>query len=139
MPLIWHDSQRVADWVGDRCGVSAPTVDAAIGYERDGELTAGVYFDGMLPNTLFAHIASAAEVMPRSLLQATCAYAFRQVGVERLTFMVDDANFDVVDFVVRLGAKEEARLIRAFGDSDALIYTFWRDCPWARRLLGENR
>ncbi len=139
MPLVWNEPQRVADWVGDRCGVAAPTVDAAIGYERGGALVAGVYFDGALPNTMFAHIASSAEAMPRGLLQATCTYAFEQVGVERLTFMVDDLNFEVVDFVVRLGAKEEARLQRAFGDSDALIYTFWRDCPWAKRLLGENR
>lgn len=138
MPLVWDDPQRVADWVGDRCGVPAPTVDVAIGYEQDGQLTAGIYFDGMLPNTAFAHIANAAEIMPRGLLQAACAYAFRQVGVERLTFMVDDLNFEVVDFVVRLGAKEEARLLRAFGDGDALIYTFWRDCKWAKRLLGEN-
>lgn len=136
MPLVLDAPQRVADWVGAKCGMPAPSVDAAIGYESNGELTAGVYFDGMLPNTVFAHIASEATVMPRGLLGATCRYAFRQLGVERITFMVSDLNFQAVDFIVRLGATQEARLCRAFGRHDALIYTFWSSCRWAHRLIG---
>ncbi len=139
MPLVYGAAQRVADWVGQQCGAAAPSVDAAIGYESSGTLTAGVYFDGMLPNTIFAHIASAAPVMPRSLLQATCRFAFRQLRVERLTFVVSEGNTRVLDFVVRLGAVHEGRMVRAFGPHDALIYTFWRDCQWARRLLAGGR
>lgn len=137
MPLVWDEPQRVADWVGERCGVAAPTVDAAIGYVSDGQLKAGVYFESMLPNTVFAHIASCAKVMPRSLLVAVCIYAFSQLGVERITFLVSEANPKVLAFVKSLGSEYEGRMKRAFGDADGLWFAFWRNSEWAQRLLAE--
>ena len=136
MPLVLDQPQRVADWVGEHCGCPAPTVDSAIGYvDASGTLQAGVYFDGMLPNTVFAHIASARTALPRSLLVAVCAFAFRQLGVARITFMVDAANDAVVRLACRLGARVEARLSLAYGATDAIMFAFWSNSPWAKYLL----
>lgn len=135
MPLVYGQDQRVADWVGAQCYGTAPTVDAAIGWESDGVLKAGVYFDAPLPNTVFAHVASVTPVFPRSLLAAVCAYAFRQLGVERMTFMVSEMNRAVLDFLFRLGARYEATLHRAFGDASAVLLVVWRDDPAPVRFM----
>lgn len=135
MPLVYGQDQRIADWVGARCYGSAPTVDAAIGWESDGALKAGVYFDAPLPNTVFAHVASVAPVFPRTLLGAVCVYAFRQLGVERLTFMVSETNRAVLDFLFRLGARYEATLHKACGDASAVLMVLWHDDPAPVRFM----
>jgi hypothetical protein len=135
MPLVYGQDQRVADWVGTQCGYSVPPVTAAIGWEVDGELRAGVYFESALPNTVFAHIASVAGTMPRQLLRAVCLFAFRQMGVERITLIVSTANTQVLSFVTHLGAAFEGSLRRAFGDADGAVFAFWRDSYWAKRLM----
>lgn len=135
MPLVYGQDARVAAWVGAQCGYEAPPVHAAIGWEADGQLKAGVYFDSALPNTVFAHIASTAATMPRQLLRAVCLYAFRQMGVERITFLVSTANERVLRFVTGLGASYEGVMRRAFGPADGVWFAFWRDCYWAKRLM----
>lgn len=135
MPLVYGRDQHVADWVGFRSGHEAPPVTAAIGWEVDGELRAGVYFESALPNTVFAHIASTAGTMPRQLLRAVCHFAFHQMDVERITFLVSTANARVLTFVTHLGAAYEGSLRRAFGDADGAVFAFWRDSYWAKRLM----
>lgn len=134
MPLVYGRDQEVADWVGAQYGAPAPPVTAAIGYERGGVLTAGVYFDGMLPNTIFAHVACADRQFPRQLLRALGAFVFRQLGLERLTFIVSADNTKAIKFVKQLGAQMEAIMPRAFGAYDGGMFVLWADAPIVRRL-----
>lgn len=135
MPLVYGQDQRVADWVGAQCYGSAPTVDAAIGYELNGELRAGVYFDAPTPNTIFAHVASTLDVAPRRLVAAVFAYVFRQLGMERLTFLVSGDNVKALELVQHLGARYEGALERAFGKAAGVWFVLWATDPVPRRYL----
>lgn len=135
MPLVYGQDTRVAAWVGAQCGYEPPPVHAAIGWEADGQLKAGVYFDSALPNTVFAHIASTAGTMPRQLLRAVCLFAFKQMDVARITFLVSTDNARVIDFVTRLGAVYEGAMAYAFGNAHGAWFAFWRDSYWAKRLM----
>ena len=64
--LVVDPPQDIANWVAAQYGCVAPSVDAAIGVADERGLLAGVFFDGMSENNIFAHIASQANVMPRS-------------------------------------------------------------------------
>lgn len=140
MPLVYDRPQQVADWVASQCGVEAPTVDAAIGFETGGELVAGVYFDAPTPNNAFAHIASTAGVLPRALLCAVVTYVYVQLGMERMTFLVSSENKRVLDFVMAMGARMEGGMRRAFGPAaDGLWFVLWRDDPFAQNLLQLQR
>lgn len=133
--LVLESPQDVADWVAAQSGNIAPSVDAAIGFSHEGDLLAGVYFDGMSENNIFAHIASHANNLPRSLLMATAGYVYQQLGLERMTFMVPSDNFPTLRLVERMGADKEATLTRACGDADLNLYVLWRDAPFARLVL----
>lgn len=136
MGVVYGQDRWVSDWVAEQLGFpeGAP-VCSSLGYELDGELVAGVTFDNMTDTNLFAHIASTANVLPRELLQAVAAYAFVQLGVQRMTFMVPDSNHRCVQFVRDLGARREGALKQGHGDGDTLIFALWHDARFVRRLL----
>ena len=139
MAIIVDQPQRVADWVASQYGMTAPAVDVAIGYAVDDEIRAGVYFDGLHGNNIFAHIASGADGIPPALLQAVVMYVFRQVGLERMTFQVPENNFKTVQFVLGLGAVMEARLRAAASeDEDLLLFVLWAGSPLAQRLIARS-
>lgn len=134
MALVLDDPQRVADWVGVELGAPAPSVDSAIGYEIDGELRAGVYFDAMTESNIFAHIASRAHA-PRSMIVAVIQYVFGQLGLPRLSFAIPANNLKARQFVVDMGAYMETRLRQAAGAHDLLIYVMWARDPFPQRML----
>ena len=139
MPLIVDQPQLVADWVASRLGETAPTVDSAIGYESDGELRAGVYFDGLSGGNIFCHIASTTEMLPVGLLCAVAAYMFQQLKLSRATFPVDAGNEKVRTMLKGMGAEHEATLRGVYEDRDMLLYTLRGSDPYPRRLLSSWR
>lgn len=136
--IVYEPAQDIADWVAARVGAEAPLVDAAIGFEQDGQLRAAVYFDVAHENNIFAHIASDAVHVPVSLMRAVAAYVYDQLGLTRMTFAVSEANTRACKFVRAMGAQLEARLRDACGDSDLLLFVLWRDTPFARRIMARS-
>ena len=136
MALVYGQDERVTRWVAEQVGQrEPPPAYASIGYERDGQLIAGVYFDNYSETNLFAHIAfKRGEVFPRALLTAVRCYATDQLGVKRMTFVVRDNNHHCIRFVQKLGAKIEARLKGAHADGDLLLWALWADNPTMQRL-----
>lgn len=134
MPLVLDDPQRVADWVGTRLGYAAPSVDAAIGYEIDGELRAGVYFDALTASNIFAHIASEAHA-PRSMIEAAVRYVFDQLKLTRMSFGIPADNLRARAFVEAMGCAVETRLRKAAGAHDILIYVMWAHDEFPQRFL----
>lgn len=140
MPLVYGQDERVTTWVAARMGqAEPPPAYASIGYERNGELVAGVYFDGMSETNIFAHIASDGSPLPQDLLTAVCVFAYETLDCRRMTFMVYDSNQPVIRFINALGAEYEARLKWAHAGGDVLIYVLWRDGSFYRRLLETGR
>ena len=138
MSLVYGQDERVSQWVAAQSNEPAPPVVAAIGWERHGELTAGIYFDTMNSNNVFAHIASSGLV-PVELLAAAMAYTFRQLQVDRVTFMIDDDNKRCIDFVETMGAFPEGRLRRARKGGDVLLYVLWNDNRFWVKLCDSGR
>lgn len=138
MSLVYGQDERVSAWVAKQSGEIAPPVVAAIGWERNSELVAGIYFDVRNSNNVFAHIASVG-LIPAELLAAAMAYAFRQIEVERVTFMIDDDNKKCLDFVETMGAFPEGRLRRARKGGDVLLYVLWNDNRFWKKLCETGR
>lgn len=134
--LVFDDNDRVSRWLSAQMGDHSPNpiILPSIGVERDGWIVAAVCFDSIEPNNLDAHIASTVSPVPVELLRAVANYAYVQCGVERMTFRIDEANTRTRKFVEKMGAKLEARLERAHGDRDTLLYVLWKDEDFLRRL-----
>jgi RimJ/RimL family protein N-acetyltransferase len=137
--LVYGQDERVSRWVAAQSGGLPPPVVSAIGWERGSELAAGIYFDVMSSNNVFAHIASTGNVIPVELLAAAMAYAFRQLEVERVTFMVDDDNERCLSFIESMGAVPESRMRRARKGGDILLYVLWNDNRFWRKLCDTGR
>lgn len=142
MSLVYGQDKRVTDWVAKQLGhAEGCPAYAAIGYADtdDGDLVAGVFFDGVSGTNVFAHIASAAEALPVALLSAVASYVFVQLKARRMTFMVNDDNLRCLRFVSHLGAELEGRFRQGHPGGDTLIYVLWAGTGFHRRLLAAGR
>lgn len=139
MGLVYGDDDRVTAWVAEQCGDGvAPPAYASIGYERNGDLVAGAYFDGMTQTNVFAHIASTSHTIPRALLVAVVDYAYRQCGARRMTFMVRDDNHKCIDMVLGMGAKLESVITYGHESGDVLLFVLWEDGKFVGRLAARR-
>lgn len=138
MSLVFDRPQLVADWVAAQIGATAPSVDAAIGYEIDGTLMAGVYFDGYRQNNIFAHIAAKTSMFPQSLLAAVAKYVFHQLSLGRMTFAADCGDARLLAFLRGMGAEHEATLKQGSDGRDTYLFVLWDTSEFPRRLLNRG-
>jgi RimJ/RimL family protein N-acetyltransferase len=135
MALVYGQDERVTRWVAQRSGNDSPTPScASIGFERGGELVAGVYFDGRTQTNLFAHIASDGSILPAELLYAVAQFAYEQLGVLRMTFTVRDDNLPCLRLVQSMGASCEAVLEKGHENGDVILFVLWSNCDLFQRL-----
>jgi RimJ/RimL family protein N-acetyltransferase len=137
--VVYEEDVRVGAWLDAQMGYSNGAVKASIGYERDGELVAGVVFDNGTDNNVFAHIASTAEDgVPLDLLRACYVYAFVQLGLQRVSLLVREDNLRCLHFIHKWGATLECRLARATKACDQLIYVLWRNAELDQIMLARR-
>jgi len=109
---------------------------AAIGLVKDGELVAGVIYEGFNGHNVWMHVGAVPgrSWLTRAYLSACFIYPFVQCGVGRVSGYVNASNLDARRFDEHLGFKEEARLKGAAPDGgDVIIYVMRKeDC----RFLG---
>lgn len=136
--MLVFDNARVSRWLAAKLGDESPdpVVLPGVGVERDGQIVAATCFDAIEPNNLYAHIASDVFPVPIDMLREVARYAYEQCGVQRMTFRIDEANKTCIRFVEKMGAKLEARLEKAHGDRDTLLYVLWSDAEFLQRLKG---
>ena len=138
MALVYRQPQRVADWVAAQIGGHAPSVDAAIGYEIEGTLMAGVYFDGYCQSNIFAHIAAKTAMLPQSLMVAVAKYVYGQLGLPRMTFTADCGDARLLSFLRGMGAEHEATLKQGSDGRDTYLFVLWDTSEFPRRLLNRG-
>jgi RimJ/RimL family protein N-acetyltransferase len=100
-----------------------------IGLRKDGELVAGVIYEGFNGPNVWMLVAAVPgrSWLNRAYLTACFAYPFIQLGVERVSGYVYASNQDACRFDEHLGFKEEARLKGAAPDGgDVIIYVMWK-------------
>lgn len=104
-----------------------------IGWERDGELVAGVVYNDFNGPNICMHVQSdgSRRWLTRGYLRVLFDYPFNQAGAHRITGFVGEGNHDARRFDEHLGFRLETRLRGAHPTGDLLVYVMRReDCRW---------
>lgn len=112
--------------------VYAPTHDHCIARVKDGRLLGGVIYQGYTGASVEIHVAGFdPHWLSRDILWAAFGYAFIQLGCLKVIGRVQATNERALEFDLKLGFKEEARISDVYPDGDLLILTMRReDCRW---------
>ena len=131
---IISDPGRVWEFVHKRTGTPATAGMKGLGLEQDGELIAGVLYEGFTGHNIWMHVAAepGARWMTREYLRYCFYYPFVEAGVDRVSGWVEASNTAAQRFDEHLGFREEARLKGAARDGgDVILYVMWRkDCRY---------
>jgi hypothetical protein len=97
----------VGTWVGNQCGmVFTPENSTAIGWIKDGEICAGVWYEDYNKVSVMCHIALTRQMTPE-YLNIIFDYPFVQLGVNKIIVPVISDNEASVKFVKNLGFYQE--------------------------------
>lgn len=105
--------ERVARFVGERCGTVICAPFTAMGIEREGKVVAGVVFNGFTGNDVSVTVAGERGAFDRVFIRAVGFYVFKQMGCLRMSIMTEQPH--VVEIAKRLGAQTEGRKRDHFG------------------------
>lgn len=108
-----------------------------LGLERDGELVAGVLYEGYNRHNVWMHVAAlpGKRWMTKDYLRYCFRYPFVELGVSRVSGYVEARNSAARAFDEHLGFRVEAVLGGAASDGgDVLIYVMRRE---GCRFIGE--
>lgn len=142
MILLNHTAACCAFIYENGGGHVVPSLAQGLGWvnRRSGMIEAAAVFHNRQGPNIEVCIASTARVMPRSLLDAIGAYAFLDLKVRRLTFMIAADNISSINFVESLGAYREATLQDGCSTGDLYIYCLRPDrCKLWSKLYGRRR
>lgn len=127
---IVSNAVRVFQYVHSKMPVHMSEGLKGIGLEKDGELVAGVLYEGYNGHNVWMHVAANDDGhwMNRAYLRACFEYPFVQLGLPRVSGFVAASNERARRFDEHLGFQVEAVLRGAAHDGgDALVYVMWRD------------
>lgn len=130
--LLGYD-REVAEWVRQQLRMSGGFGECvAMGIVADDQLIAGVVYHNWRPPGIEMSIASLnPRWCNRRILYHLFNYPFNQLGVARITGLVDSSNKSARDFDERLGFVHEGTLRKAHPNDDAEIYGMLREeCRW---------
>jgi RimJ/RimL family protein N-acetyltransferase len=134
VPQVILNTSRVFDFVQHRVPLNATAGMQGIGLERDGDLVAGVIYEGHNGHNIWMHVAAepGKRWLNRAFLHTCFAYPFEQLKLSRVSGYVEAKNTDARRFDEHLGFKHEATLHGAASDGgDVLIYAMRReDCKY---------
>ena len=113
-----------------------------LGLERDGELIAGVLYEGFNGRNVWMHVAAkpGEQWMTKSYLRYCFHYPFNEMGVDRVSGYVHEDNLAARRLDEHLGFELETRLRGAAPNGgDVLLYVMWRDkCRFLRGEHGQE-
>ncbi len=128
------DVVRVLAFVNTHYHLPAAVGMKGLGLERDGQLIAGVIYEGFNKFNVWMHVAAepGRRWLNREFLRYAFVYPFDELGCKRVSGYVNDSNADAKRFDEHLGFKPEARLTGAAPDGgDVVIYCMTRkDCRY---------
>ena len=133
--------KEVVEWVAKRTNeFGSFGTDIGIGWERRGELVAGVGYANWNGVNVECHIASeGTHWLTRQYLAVIFDYPFCQLGAKRITVLVGEGNIRSRRFVEHLGFTLEAPLKGAHPSGDLLVYCLWRhDCRFLKGFYREK-
>ena len=103
--------ERVARFVGERCGTIIYPPFTTMGIERNGEITAGAVFNCYTGNDIAVTVAGGP--FTRGFISAVGNYVFEQIGCLRMSITTEQPK--VIEIAHRLGAQTEGLKRNHFG------------------------
>jgi hypothetical protein len=104
--------ERVARFVGERCGTIIYPPFTCMGVEREGKVIAGVVFNCFTGNDVAVTVAG--ERFTRGFIAAIGRYVFTQMGCLRMSITTEQPK--VIEIATRLGAQVEGIKRDHFGN-----------------------
>jgi RimJ/RimL family protein N-acetyltransferase len=133
---LTNDRERVGKWVAGRVDQHAEWGSyVAIGLLNDaGELVAGVVLNDLTETNASIHVAFADRyALKRVFIYAVFDFAFRQLGLKRLTGYVEADNTDALTFDQHLGFELEHTIHDGSAKGDVHMLVMWASkCRWLR-------
>lgn len=123
-------------WAFTRDYISVPmsTGMHGIGLVRDGEMLAGVLYEGFTGHNIWMHVAAKPQRkwLNPAFIKTCFEYPFVQLGCKRVSGWVEASNTAARKLDEHLGFKPEAALKGAARDGgDVILYVMWReDCRY---------
>ena len=134
MVKIISNPARVWAFVSERVPVPVVAGMKGLGLERDGELVAGVLYEGYNGVNVWMHVAavSGRRWLNREYLRYCFYYPFVELGCKRVSGYVEDSNEAAKRFDEHLGFTREAVLRGAAADGgDVILYVMRKeDCRY---------
>jgi RimJ/RimL family protein N-acetyltransferase len=107
-----------------------------IGLERDGELIAGIIYEGWNYQSIWAHIAAepGSQWLNKEYLRFCCNYPYEICNVKFVLGYMDATNTHALRFAKHLGFEEETRIREAATEGgDILILKMRKEnCRYAK-------
>lgn len=124
---------EVVEWAREKFGVADFGPAVGIGWKRN-ELVAAVLFNGYTKTNICMHVVSEGKHwMTREYLRVCFDYPFNQVGVKRITGVVESGNEAALRFNRHLGFREEAVIHDGCEAGDLILMGMYRDeCRFLR-------
>jgi RimJ/RimL family protein N-acetyltransferase len=131
--VIVFDVGRIGPWVCERAGGKYfPGTCQGIGYEQDGELTAGVLYDQCNGRSVQMHVALD-KPLTKGFVRICFDYVFNQLKVQKVIGLVDSNNTKALHLDRKLGFVDEAQIKDAGRTGDLVILTMTRQqCRWIK-------
>ena len=127
---------RVLAYINQFYSLPAKAHMKGLGWEVDGDLVAGVIYEGYNGHNVWMHVAAepGKQWLRREYLQYCFSYPFDEIGVSRVSGYVAASNHDAMKFDEHLGFQREAVLKGAASDGgDIIIYVMRReDCRYLK-------
>lgn len=100
--------------------------------DRTGHLVAGVVFNNFTGRNIDVHLAGAGDWCQPLFFGECFRYPFEQLAVHRITSRTPADNPHALNFVRKLGFRQEGRVREALkGDVDLIVLGMLRrDCRW---------
>lgn len=134
MKRIVSDPARVYSFCKQFIPIPVVSGMKGLGLEKDGELIAGVVYEGYNGTNVWMHVAAepGARWMTRDYLRYCFYYPFVELGCKRVSGYVEASNTEARRFDEHLGFKREAVLEGAATDGgDVILYVMRReDCRY---------
>lgn len=111
-----------------------PAVDTCIATVRDGQIAGGQIYSDYTGVSLTMHVAGFDPMwISIDMLWVSFHYPFIQLGCKKIFGQVPEDNIKALEFDLKLGFKEEARIRDVFPSGDLILLSMRReDCKWLK-------
>lgn len=129
--MLITDKTIVGPWIAQQTRmIWKPEGTQTIGWAKDGEIVAGVWYEDWNPQSITTHIAISGPISKR-FLAVIFDYPFVQLGVQKIIAPVLEDNSDSTRLVNKMGFTQEARLKNVHPLGDMLFFVLNKtDCKY---------